>query len=266
MAYAGVLHDRQPDNHGAHYATRYTSRIVSDIDLLQCEFESRILGNRRTVWVQPGDSLANGVCVFLDGEYYLAHVRAAGIVSRLQEEGAMPPMAVAYVSCIDHDVRWPESFCNPDFASFLRGELLPWLTSRFASIGPGDNALVGLSLTGLSAAHAALQGPDAFPRVLCQSGSFWWNEGSFAEEVRNRPPSKVAFRITVGCKETDEDVDHGRGLVQRESQVASNRRVCDALIAKGHSVSYHEFDGGHDVASWRNDLPGSLAALFEQSC
>ena len=255
-------HDRQPDNHDAHCATRYTSRNVSDIDLLQCEFESRILGNRRTVWVQRRDSLATGVCIFLDGEYYLAHVRAAGIVSRLQEEGAMPPMAVAYVSCVDHDVRWPESFCNPAFASFLGDELLPWLTSRFAAIGPGENALVGLSLTGLSAAHAALQFPDAFPRVLCQSGSFWWNESSFAGDVRDGPLSNVAFRITVGSKETEEDVDHGKGLFQRESQVTSNRRTCDALVAKGHPVSYREFDGGHDVASWRNDLPESLTALF----
>jgi enterochelin esterase-like enzyme len=36
----------------------------------------------------------------------------------------------------------------------------------------------------------------------------------------------------------------------------------DALTAMGHRVSYHEFGGGHDVASWRKDLPESLTRLF----
>jgi len=233
------------------------------IDIAQCEYESPTLGNTRTIWVQrPATAEPAGVCIFLDGEYYLAHVRAAGIVDRLQADGSMPPLLCAYVSHVDYETRWPESFCNPDFARFVAGELLPWLTTEFGLTRGAETVLAGLSLTGLSAAHAALHAPNTFSRVLCQSGSFWWNRGHLADDVANRAASNTVFRITVGADETKEHVDHGKGLIQEESQVASNRRMRDALTAHGYRVSYEEFDGGHGVAAWREDLPGSLAALF----
>jgi enterochelin esterase-like enzyme len=36
----------------------------------------------------------------------------------------------------------------------------------------------------------------------------------------------------------------------------------DALVDHGYSVSYEELAGGHDLASWENDLPNSLKALM----
>ena len=62
--------------------------------------------------------------------------------------------------------------------------------------------------------------------------------------------------------ETKEHVDHGKGLVQEESQLAANRRMRDALVDRGHRVSYQEFDGGHDITGWRADLPESLSHLL----
>lgn len=237
---------------------------MANIEILQCECRSETLRNSRTVWVQrPSSAEIAGVCVFLDGEYYIAQLRAAAIVDRLQRQESMPPFLVAYVSHIDFDIRWPESFCNPNFALFLSGELVPWLVAEFEVSRHCETAIVGLSLTGLSAAHAALQHPGAFNRVLCQSGSFWWNESWLPSNLDEHPNSNAVFRVSVGSSETTEEVDHGKGLIQSESQLASNRRMRDALIAKGHRVSYHEFDGAHDVPSWRNDLPGSLTSLFE---
>ncbi len=231
-------------------------------ELIQCEFESETLRNQRTIWIQPSKREPEGVLVFLDGEYYLAHIRAAPIVSELQDEGTIPPMAVAYVSCIDNDIRWTESFCNEDFAKCVAEELLPWLESRFAPAAEGENILAGLSLTGLSAAHTALLYPNAFPRVLCQSGSFWWNNNWLTKNLPSETTRNQKFRITVGNEETREDVDHGKGLIQRDSQTASNEQMRDALSAKGHDVSYSAFQGDHNIASWRDDLPESLRALF----
>lgn len=232
------------------------------IRLLQCEVDSDHLGNRRTVWLQPPPVPSPDACIFLDGEYYLAHVRAAALVAGLQASDAIPPVTAAYVSCVDFDTRWPESFCNDRFAAFLQEELLPWIRTRSGLDGSNGTTLAGLSLTGLGAAHAALAYPASFPRVLCQSGSFWWNDNWLARHVAGPVADPLFFRITVGDRETREDVDHGKGLLQKDSQVASNRRFRDALVAAGHRVSYAEVPGDHDVVSWRADLPASLTALL----
>ena len=236
------------------------------IHLQQHELASDILGNRRAVWVQPPPAACGkpvGACIFLDGEYYLTGVRAAGIVADAQAQGVMPPVLSAYVSVIDYrDVRWTESFCNPDFAAFIVDELLPWLAEHGDLPRGATHTIAGLSLTGLSAAHVALHRPGSFARVLCQSGSFWWEDGRLARDMSQWAPSDCAFRLSVGSEETDENVDHGKGLIQVQSQLASNRQMRDALSARGHRVSFGEFEGGHSVPAWRTDLPTSLAALF----
>ena len=103
---------------------------MSDIQLWQCEVTSRRLGNRRTVWVQPSTVRSSLVCIFLDAEYYLAHVRAANVLAELQASAAIPPATVAYVSSVDPETRWRESFCKEEFAAFLHEELVPWIRDR----------------------------------------------------------------------------------------------------------------------------------------
>jgi predicted alpha/beta superfamily hydrolase len=148
-----------------------------------------------------------GVCLFLDGEYYLDWIRAPEIIAELQREGQLPPMLMAYVSHIDSATRWKDSFCSAEFAEYLAMELLPWLVAECGVSSEKDNIIAGLSLTGLSAAHAALTYPKSLPRVLSQSGSFWWNEGWLARDVGSKPCSDVLFRLTVGRDERNENVE-----------------------------------------------------------
>jgi enterochelin esterase-like enzyme len=53
-------------------------------------------------------------------------------------------------------------------------------------------------------------------------------------------------------------VQHKEDVVQIVSQVDAVRRFRDALVATGHDVNYHEFDGGHDFTCWRETLPAAL--------
>ncbi len=242
--------------------------LEADRRLSQHQFESRILGNSRDVWIQTSSSDTRsppeppkGVLLFLDAEHCRADVSAIELVDELQRTAAMPGLLPVYVSHIDYPTRWRESFCNPDFAAFLSSELMPWVVKEFAVSGELPNAVVGLSLTGLAAAHAALQHPEMLPRVVCQSASFWWREGWLIDDVLRRPVSEVTLHISVGVHEVDENVDHGDGLIQKESQLSSNRRMRNAIASKGFAHTYREFDGGHDFASFRRDLPDALSAL-----
>lgn len=222
---------------------------------------SAVLGNERDVWLQPPamSSPEASLAVFLDGEYYVGLLGAPGTLDALQREGAMPPHWIAYVAGREREVRWPESFCNPDFARFVCDELVPEVEATTGA--SRERLLVGLSLTGLSAAHVALSRPEVFTRVLCHSGSFWWERGALSRTVEPAS-SPMRFRLTVGDGETKTNVDHGHGLVQVDSQIEGVRQMRDALVENDYAVSYSEYAGGHDAASWRRELPDDLRALF----
>jgi enterochelin esterase family protein len=246
-------------------SSRSDRDMRSEITLTQTEFHSTT-GEPRPVWIQrPLTAKPSGVCLFLDAEYYLPQIRAATIIEELQREGHFPPMLTAYVSShADSLTRWTDSFCNDAFAEFLVAELMPWLIAEF-DVSPGKNILAGLSLTGLSAVHTGLEYPEVFPRVLSLSGSFWWDSTWLPQQVRRRPCTGAAFRLTVGADETTENTthtNHGQKLIQVESQVESNRKMRDALVSTGHHVSYREHPGGHNFPSWRATLAESLTALL----
>jgi iron(III)-enterobactin esterase len=239
--------------------------MPSEIILSSCQFLNSTK-DPRTIWIQrPLSNIPKGICLFLDAECYMAQVGAAPIIARMQQEDRFPPMLAAYVSShADSLVRWTDSFCNDDFARYIATELLPWLIAEFDVI-PDENILAGLSLTGLSAAHAGLKYPGVFPRVLSQSGSFWWNDTWLPQEVKRNRFTGTAFRLTVGLDESNSNTthtNHGHQLVQVESQLDSNRRMRDALMATGHRVSYLEHPGGHDFSTWRTGLEASLLALL----
>ncbi|MCA9053108.1 MAG: hypothetical protein KDA75_04690 [Planctomycetaceae bacterium] len=233
------------------------------MSLRESQLWSSSLENRRRLWFQPSEcGSATAICVFLDAEYYLDRLDAASLLGELQSTGQIPPVAAVYVSHVDQPTRWRESFCNPAFADFLADDLLPTATEALGIDHTIPACLIGLSLTGLAAAHVAVSRSDRVSRVVCQSASFWWDDESLTRRIPACSSFPERIRIACGGRETVDLFDHGDGLVQRVSQLTANRRMRDALLARGADVSYSEFDGGHDLACWRDDLPASLAAAI----
>ena len=233
--------------------------------LTESAIHSPTLGNERRVWLQPPpvDQPAAAICILLDGEYYVDRMDAPAVIAGLQASQMVPPFAVAYVSHVDSQTRSKETKCDEDFARFVANELTPWVHRQFEQTASRPPTILGgLSLTGLAAAHVALRSPDSFMGVLCQSASFWWSDQWLVNEYRSHGPSSLRYRISCGSLETAEFVDHGPDLIQRTSQVASNRAMRDVLLDTGCDVSYEEFLGGHDIASWRSDLAKSLPVLL----
>ncbi len=233
--------------------------------LVESTIRSSLLGNERRAWFQrpTANRSAQALCVLLDGEYYVDRMNAPVHQPVGSSAPRLPPLAIAYISHIDGPTRWKESFCDEPFSRFVAEELLPWVRGQFR---PHSDHLAtilgGLSLTGLAAAHTGLRYPDSFSGILCQSASFWWSESWIVNECRKqiwRPP---CFSISCGTLETTDYVEHGPELPRCAPQLASNRAMQDALQRQGATVCYEEFDGGHDLDCWREDLPRSLAALL----
>jgi enterochelin esterase-like enzyme len=212
----------------------------------------------RTVWsLAPPAGQPTAAILFLDGELYLERVGAAVVVRRLLERRAIPPAAAVFLSHGGAAARHEDFVCRPEYARFIAHDLVGAVREEHQ--GLTEVVIAGLSLSGLAAAYVATRHPAVFRAAVCQSPSFWWEGGRFAEELPPAPQAGPEFWICVGSRETQAGVSHlPSGLEQGLTQIAGCLVAVAALRAKGYGVSYREYDGGHDPGCWRDDLSLAL--------
>ena len=126
----------------------------------------------------------------------------------------------------------------------------------------------GSSLGGLAASFTALRHADIFGNVLSQSGVYsgnptnensadWEKSEWLTKQFVTSPKLPVRFYLEAGLLESV--CVPGLGTV---SSLAANRHLRDVLLAKGYSVQYREFNGGHDYINWRGTFADGLLLLL----
>jgi enterochelin esterase-like enzyme len=233
---------------------------------------SRRLGNTRgvSVYVPAGAACEHERCALLvvfDGPQYLSLVPTPGILDNLRADGRVPPVVAVFVT---QQSRARELACNEDFAAFVATELIPWAQQRYhAGRRASDVVVAGSSFGGLAAAFVALRHPGVIGNVLSQSGNFAWapdrmtgpnldatTEGGWLiKEYIGQPRQPLRFYLDAGVFEADRFVTGGAIL-------ESTRHFRDVLRAKGYTVSFGQFTGGHDYLSWRGTLADGLIELI----
>jgi iron(III)-enterobactin esterase len=215
-------------------------------------------GFARSAWsLAPSTGRPTAAIVFLDAELYLERVGAAAVVRRLVEWRAIPPAVAVFLSHGSAAARHEDFVCRPDYARFVASDLVG--SVREEHPGVTEIVIAGLSLSGLAAAYAATRHPAAFRAAVCQSPSFWWEQGRFADDLPAATQAGPEFWISVGSRETEAGVSHPpSGLRQELTQVTGCVSAAAALRTKGYSVSYREYDGDHDPDCWREDLSLAL--------
>jgi enterochelin esterase family protein len=228
---------------------------------------SAALGQDRkfAVYVPPGYDVKGtpcGLLVAFDGD---GLPEDPTTLDNLIAAGRIPPMVAVFVRQRD---RWHELTCSPAFVKFLADELVPWARANYAvSADPKRVIIRGLSLGGLMASYCAFQRPDVFGNVLSQSGSYQWfpeiditspslppvnaEPGWLTRQYADAPKRDVTFYLEAG---RFEDISHNGLLTE-------NRRFRDVLRAKGYTVHFSEFTGGHDPVNWRGSFADGLIAL-----
>jgi enterochelin esterase-like enzyme len=228
---------------------------------------SASLGARRSisVYTPAGYQLARGpypLLVLLDGWAYVHLVPTPTILDNLISDSRLAPLVAVMVDNPSHAARQRDLACSPAYVDFLSQELVPWLQGRYhVTADPRQTLIGGSSLGGLCAAFAGLSRPELFGKVLAQSGAFWWKPKSDSIyewltrqfETRTRVP--VDFHLDVGVLEV------GRKGQAPPTILAANRHLRAVLEAKGYSVDYVEFGGGHDYVCWQEALPEALVTL-----
>jgi enterochelin esterase-like enzyme len=182
------------------------------------------------------------------------------ILDVLIAKGRIPPVvAVMTDESVPADRR-VELPCNPQFADFLAKELIPWARRNYdATTQPELTIVAGSSFGGLASVFAGLKYPEVFGSVISQSGSFFWKpdgaqQGEWlTHQLQEAPKLPVRFYVEVGLMESD------------SMEVGPNRRMRDALSAKGELVGYSEFDGGHSFLNWSGGMVNGLEYLTRPS-
>jgi enterochelin esterase family protein len=196
------------------------------------------------------------LAVFLDGEDCEQLMSLPTVLDNLVADGKIPPLVAVMVD--SQGTRGRDLVFHDPFVEFLADELAPWAAERYqVQLAPERTLVSGMSLGGLTATYVCLKRPEVFGNALSQSGSFWRRhprhlaevEGWLPGETANSPTVKVNYYLEVGRFEAP-------------AMVENNRRMRDVLRAKGSTVTYAEFHGGHDHVNWRVSIGNGLISLF----
>jgi|SRR5579859_240501 len=240
---------------------------VGSGQIVHHRLRSNILKNERRIsvytpfgYVPEGDRYP--LLVLFDGLAYERVMSTPTVLDNLIGAGAIPPLVTVMISSLDGPTRDREIFCSPSFAEFMIQELIPMVRGAYhVSTDPSRTIVGGFSAGGLTAAYLGLQRSDIFGNVLSQSGPFFWKPGAEPEEewlarqFAASPRLPVVFYLEVGLREM--------GTLHGESDLLrSNRHLRDVLQAKGYTVHYSEYNGGHDWSCWRGSLADGLMALI----
>jgi enterochelin esterase-like enzyme len=220
-------------------------------------FPSAASGNEYTaqVYLPPGyqrEGPTHPLVVVLDGGVYTSTIPSPSILDTLIARGRLRPIVAVFLDTSFG--RASALSCSRPFSDILATEVVPRVRTAYrAGLDRRETAVAGSSLGGLASSCAAIAHPDVFGNVLSQSGSYWWTPDAEPEwltrEVRQAPAPPVRFFMEVGAMEIPE-------------QLETNRRFRDALLARGATVSYREFNGNHSYLPWRAGLADGLVALF----
>ena len=171
-----------------------------------------------------------------------------------------PPMRVGLLS--PGSARDARYAANPAYAAALVGDVIPALIGAVPTTY--EPVLLGQSLGGLAALHAAWLYPAAFSGLVLQSGSFFTpvldpQESGYAQfdqvvgfvaSLHESTAAPVGFPpVAFTC-----------GLA--EENLANNRLMHTHLAELGVPVTWGEVRQGHTWMCWRDTLDPHLTALL----
>lgn len=241
--------------------------------LQHLRFASQALGNERSLslYLPPGGHAPGSLplLVLFDREAYLSRVQIDQRLDQWIALGRIPPLAallVANPTQADRGQELPPQ--GSAFGSMLAHELMPWIRSRHPQLthDAAQVVVAGSSYGGLAAGWMGFAHPEVFGNVLSLSGSYWWapesagrrgrwSEGDwFMRQVAAAPARAVRWHLSAGLLE--------RGVGGEGGLVDNNRHLRNLLQARGYSVSYREFAGGHDYYAWGEEIAIGLQALL----
>jgi enterochelin esterase-like enzyme len=212
-------------------------------------------GGKRPFWLyQPPTNQPCPLLVVWDGKDYVTRAKLAIIVDNLIIRGRIEPLALAMPQHGGR-ARFVEYMCNDATLGFLMFYVLPYakqyLNLLEIETHPGAFGILGASMGGLMALYTGLRLPHIFGRVISQSGGF-----GFEVDGQESVIFDLAGQALSKPKHISMDVGRYEWLLN------ANQKMHGVLQNSGYNVDYHEYNGGHNYTSWRDQLEIHLKASF----
>jgi enterochelin esterase-like enzyme len=159
------------------------------------------------------------------------------------------------------------------YTTFIRHELLAFISQKFGDFHFTEKAFAGFSLGGLMALDIAWNYPNEFTKVGVFSGSLWWRSldhthDEYEDELhrimhqqikRGRHHARLKFFLTTGS--LDETYDRNEnGIIDSIDDTLALIGDLESLGYKnGKDICYVNYeDGKHDIATWARAMPEFL--------
>ena len=229
------------------------------------EFKSVALANTRRVQVYlpagyspkmvAGSEIAPGTpaayagthrAIFVqDGGEYITLGSMITVLDNLIAAGAIPPVVAIFVDPVDRN---SEYWLNSGYERMVVDELVPFIRERYdVARDPAKTAIMGASLGGEISVMMGLGHPEVFGKVASQSGVVGLGDDRLILAVAGGP--KLAVDFYLDCGRFGEPLEE-------------NRRMREALAAKGYLFKYQEFNEGHSWGNWRAHLDDLLTFFW----
>ncbi len=258
--------DWQPFDNAAGQSKHKADHVI--------QWHSNLLDTTREIWVY---STASGfpehplpLVLVLDGRFWSHSLPIYDALSCATQKARLPQAVYVLIDEVSGQQRRKDLSCNPQFWQAITNELLPLIEEKFLiTQEPARTAIVGQSLGGLAAMYAALNWPDRFGLVVCQSGSFWWPDVSLI-----KPPSEYSPPLTPDLlSEMSQNIHDGLGSnvclnifmevgSGEDIMIDLNQDVYNQLARQQHQINYRVFDGGHDRLCWRGGIIDGLSYVL----
>jgi enterochelin esterase-like enzyme len=217
----------------------------------QVQTKEFVTGTKRTVYLyQPPVKTPVPLLIVYDGPDYLRRAKLNIIVDNLIASKRVQPFAMAMIQN-GRQARSLEYSCSESTIGFVFDCVIPLAQENLILTPPGGEpyGVLGASMGGLMAMYTGMRLPQVFGKVLSQSGVFITPEHQFVvvDLVRYAPLPEIDIWMDTG---------------RYEWLLENNRQMYDLLRGKRYKVKYHEFSGGHNYTSWRDDIWRGLEALY----
>ncbi len=221
------------------------------VSQFQVPTKELIAGTTRSVMLyQPAIKEPVPLVVVYDGSDYLKRGRLNVIMDNLIAQNRVRPFAMALIKNGGR-ARNLEYSCSESTLEFVQDCVIPLAQKHLSLISPceGSYGVIGASLGGLMAMYTGLRLPKIFGKILSQSGAFMLSEYEtvVADLIRYMPRPKMEIWMDAG---------------KYEWLLENNQQIHSLLKEKNYKVKYHEFPGGHNFTSWRNEIWRGLETLY----
>ncbi len=205
-------------------------------------------GERRSVWVRlPVTGAARAVVVLFDGWVWARVLPVTG----------PDDVALVMVDALDDHSRDRDLACDPVFVDHLLDHVVPTIRTAHGIAADVPLVVAGQSYGGLAAAFAAHHRPHDVDGAVIQSGSLWFERDTpydersewLAAAYASAPRSRTRFSVAVGLEEGPE-------------MLRVSRHFRDVLVARGDTLAYREYMGGHDWLCWHRLLPTMIGDVL----